>query len=108
MALKRIGDILQKEGVISESQLKEALKNKKTDEKLGETLVRLQMTTEMQILKALETSSGVQRISLANFTIDGNVLSLVEEAFCRRNNVIPLRIEGNKLILRLMILWIFL
>ncbi len=97
MALKRIGDILQKEGIISESQLKEALKNKKSDERLGETLVRLQMSTEMQILKALEASSGVQRISLANFTIDGYVLSLVEEAFCRRNNVIPLRIEGNKL-----------
>jgi len=97
MALKRIGDILLKEGIVTETQLKEALKNQKPDERLGETLVRLQIASEMQILKALEASTGVQRISLANFTIDGYVLTLVEEAFCRRNNVIPLRIEGNKL-----------
>lgn len=98
MALQRIGDILLKENVISPDELKEALSKQKPDERLGETLVRLKMSTEMQILKALEGSSGVQRISLNNFSIDGQVLTLVDEAFCRRNNVIPLRIEGNKLL----------
>ncbi len=98
MALQRIGDILIKEKVITENQLQEALKKKAHDERLGETFVRLKFTTEMQILKALETSSGVQRISLANFTIDEAALELVSEEFCRRNNAIPLRIEGKKLL----------
>ena len=97
MALKRIGDILLKENIITDAELKEALSKQKPDERLGETLVRLKMTTEMQILKALEGSSGVQRISLSTFTIDGQVLQLVDESFCRRNVVIPLRIDGNKL-----------
>jgi type IV pilus assembly protein PilB len=97
MALQRIGDILIKEHVITLEELKDALSQQKPEERLGETLVRLKLTTETQILKALEGSSGVQRISLSNFTIDGNVLSMVDEAFCRRNNIIPLRIEGNKL-----------
>jgi type IV pilus assembly protein PilB len=97
MALKRIGDILIKEQVISELELKDALSKQEPNERLGETLVRLEICTEMQILKALEDSTGVQRVSLQNFTIDEHVLSLIDEAFCRRNILIPLRLDGNKL-----------
>ncbi len=98
MAIKRIGDILLKENIITEAELKQALKEQKSEERLGETLVRLGIANEMQILKALESSTGVQRISLVNFTIDGSVLGLVDENFCRRNYIIPLRIEGNRLL----------
>ncbi|HCB66907.1 MAG TPA: type II secretion system protein GspE [Acholeplasmataceae bacterium] len=51
----------------------------------------------MQILKALEDSTGVQRVSLQNFTIDEHVLTLIDESFCRRYILIPLRLDGNKL-----------
>src|SRR3989339_813217 len=97
MALKRIGDILIKEQVITELELKDALSKQEPNERLGETLVRLEICTEMQILKALEDSTGVQRVSLQNFTIDEHVLTLIDEAFCRRNILIPLRLDGNKL-----------
>ncbi|MCD4826520.1 MAG: Flp pilus assembly complex ATPase component TadA [Acholeplasmataceae bacterium] len=97
MALKRIGDVLLQAKVITQKQLNDALKKKEENERLGETIVRLEYANEMQILKALEDSTGVQRVSLLNFTIDENVLKLVDESFCRRNTMIPLRIEGNKL-----------
>ncbi|MDY3195267.1 MAG: GspE/PulE family protein [Paracholeplasma sp.] len=98
MALKRIGDILVEANVINETQLKEALVKKEKNERLGETIVRLNYANEMQILKALENSTGVQRLSLINFTIDENLLKLIPEEFCRRNVIMPLRIEGNKLL----------
>ncbi len=98
MALKRIGDVLLQEKVVTQAQLNEALKHKEKDERLGETLVRLNIANEMQILKALENSTGVQRLSLANYTIDEHVLTLVDENFCRRNVIIPLRIEGAKIL----------
>lgn len=98
MALKRIGDVLLQEKVVTQAQLNEALKHKEKDERLGETLVRLNIANEMQILKALENSTGVQRLSLANYTIDEHVLTLVDENFCRRNVIIPLRIEGTKIL----------
>jgi type IV pilus assembly protein PilB len=98
MALKRIGDILVQEGVLTEQTLIEALKKQKKDERLGETLVRLEILSESQILKALEDTTGVQRVSLSNYTIDENALMMVDEDFCRRNSVIPLRIEGNKIL----------
>ncbi len=97
MALKRIGDVLIEADIITKKQLEDALKNQEQDERLGETIVRLQYASEMQILKALEDSTGVQRVSLMNFTIDEQVLKLVDESFCRRHVMIPLRIDDNKL-----------
>jgi type IV pilus assembly protein PilB len=97
MALKRIGDILIQEKIISKDQLKAALSKKGKDERLGEALVRMGYTSEAQILKALETSTGIRRVSLANFAIDEEVLHMVDESFCRRHTIIPLKIEGKKL-----------
>jgi len=98
MALRRIGDILLDAKIITEAQLKDALSKQEKSERLGETLARLEYATEMQILKALEDSTGVQRVALANFTIDEHVLELIDEAFCRRHTIIPLKIEGKNLL----------
>ncbi len=98
MALKRIGDILLKEKIITDTQLERALDNKKDDEKLGETLIRLKIATEMQILKALETSTGVKRVSLHNYEIQQIAINLITEDFCRRHEINPLKVEGTKLL----------
>ncbi|MDD4194641.1 MAG: ATPase, T2SS/T4P/T4SS family [Acholeplasmataceae bacterium] len=98
MALKRIGDVLVQEKVITEEQLIYALARQEQSERLGETLVRLEIVSEMQILKALENSTGVQRISLANYNIDEIVLQMVDEEFCRRHKVFPLKIEDKRLL----------
>lgn len=97
MALKRIGDILVKEKLLTQKQLIKALENKEPDEKIGETFIRLKMLNEMQILKALETSTGVKRVSLSNYNFDQTALKMVSEEFCKRNNIIPLKLEGRKL-----------
>ncbi|MFO7969079.1 MAG: ATPase, T2SS/T4P/T4SS family [Candidatus Izemoplasmatales bacterium] len=97
MALKRIGDILLEKEIITKTELNKALKAKKENERLGETLVRLGIASEMQILKALESSTGVKRVSLQNMTIDEDVLKLIDEEFCRRHTIMPFKIEGMKL-----------
>jgi type IV pilus assembly protein PilB len=97
MALKRLGDLLISAGVISDAQLHEALKKQKKSERLGETLVRLEFTTEAQVLQALEGPTGVRRISLGNYNIDEQVLQMIDEQFCRRTGIIPLRIEDTKI-----------
>ncbi|QWB99741.1 Flp pilus assembly complex ATPase component TadA [Mycoplasmatota bacterium] len=98
MALKRIGDILLEKELVSEKDIDKALKDQKEDERLGETLVRLGIVSETQILKALEETTGVKRVSLQNMNIDEDVLQLIDEDFCRRNTVIPFKIEGMKLL----------
>jgi type IV pilus assembly protein PilB len=98
MALKRIGDILLEKDIITRKELDNALEKKEESERLGETLVRLKIASEMQILKALEESTSVKRVSLQNITIDEEVLKLVDEDFCRRHSVMPFRIDGMKLL----------
>ncbi len=97
MALKRIGDILLEKKIITRPQLEEALRKKQDSERLGETFVRLKMVSEMQILKALEETTGVKRISLQNLTVDENILKLINEEFCRRHSIMPFRTEGLRL-----------
>ena len=98
MALKRIGDILVQERVITEEQLIKALARQEKGERLGETLLRLEIVSEMQILKALENSTGVQRISLQNYNVDEAALQLVSEEFCRRFTLFPLKVEDKRLL----------
>lgn len=97
MAIKRIGDILIEERVITPEQLSQALKVKAKDERLGECLIRLGYVTESQVLSVLENTTGVQRISLAKYNLDETILALIDEEFARRNKVIPLKVEGQHL-----------
>jgi len=97
MALKRIGDILIKENIITQKQLEKALAKKEPGEKIGETLIRLNIVNELQILKALEGSTGTKRVSLQNQKIDKKMLTYLTEEFCRRFIVMPYKIEGYKL-----------
>ena len=97
MAQKRIGDILVEQQVITNLQLKQAVKQKKENERLGETLVRMGMVNESQILKALEASTGIQRISLNTYKFDDHVFEYVDEEFCRANTIIPLSIDDQVL-----------
>ncbi len=95
MALQKIGEVLISEAIITKEQLDDALQQKKTDELLGEALVRLKYTTEGQILKALERITKIRRISLNKYIFDETVFSMVSEDFCRRNRIIPLKKDGD-------------
>ncbi len=98
MALKRIGDILLEKNIITKKELDTALAKKQESERLGETFVRLKLASETQILKALEESTGVKRVSLQNLTIDEEILKIIDEEFCRRHSVMPFKIDGMKLL----------
>lgn len=97
MAIKRIGDILIEERVITPEQLNQALKVKAKDERLGECLIRLGYVTESQVLSVLENTTGVQRISLAKANLDETILGLIDEEFARRHKVVPIKVEGQHL-----------
>ena len=56
----RLGDILVKEGLLTDAQLKEAIHSQKTSGKrLGETLVALKMVTEEQLAEVLGRQLGI-------------------------------------------------
>ena len=61
MAYKKLGDLLQSVGLISSSQLDEALAlQKETKERLGTLLISHGFITENQLIEALQMQLGIE------------------------------------------------
>lgn len=101
--IKRIGDILIENAMITPDQLDDALSKKLPNERVGQALVRLKYISEGQILKVLEASTGIERVTLAKVDIDETALPLIDEAFARQKKVLPLHVDMQKGVLDIVI-----
>ncbi|HUP50604.1 MAG TPA: type IV-A pilus assembly ATPase PilB [Thermoanaerobaculia bacterium] len=91
----RLGELLTKAGLISQDQLKDALKvQKETGGKLGETLIKLAFVTEEDITECLSQQFGVPSINLAHFEIDASVIKLIPADVARKYNILPVNKTG--------------
>lgn len=97
MASIRLGDLLVKAKVISESQLKAALaEQQKWGGKLGELLVRMNFLTEDMLVKALSKQMNVPSVNLE--TIQGippHVRAKVPPDVARDLVVLPLQLRDD-------------
>ncbi|HEX8154785.1 MAG TPA: type IV-A pilus assembly ATPase PilB [Thermoanaerobaculia bacterium] len=94
----RLGELLTKASLISQDQLKEALKiQKETGGKLGETLIKLGFVSEEDITECLSQQFGVPSINLAHFEIDGSVIKLIPADVARKYNILPVNKTGATL-----------
>ncbi|MCD5323737.1 MULTISPECIES: GspE/PulE family protein [Pontibacillus] len=84
--------------MITEGQIKEALETKEGGQKLGDVLLDKGYITEQQLIEVLEFQLGTPRISLYQYPIDTNLLSLVSKEFARRNILIPISKEDHELV----------
>jgi type IV pilus assembly protein PilB len=94
---KRLGDLLVEEGMISEEQLQTALKDKEPNQKLGEALIQRGYLTEQQLIEVLEAQLGIPHVNLFQYPFEANLFNLISKETARRNLIIPLKREGNKL-----------
>jgi type IV pilus assembly protein PilB len=91
----RLGELLTKAGLISQDQLKEALRiQKESGAKLGETLITLQFVSEDDITECLSQQFGVPSISLQHFEIDQSVIKLIPGEVARKYNILPVNKTG--------------
>ncbi len=91
----RLGELLTKASLITQEQLKEALKSQKdTGGKLGETLIKLGFVSEEEITECLSQQFGVPSINLAHFEIDGSVIKLIPADVARKYNILPVNKTG--------------
>lgn len=92
-AKKLLGDQLLEKGLITKEQLWDALREQsRTGDKLGEVLIKLSLVSE----QVIETLTVTPKESLTN--LDPELLKSVPEELVKRHRVIPLRKEGQKLI----------
>jgi type IV pilus assembly protein PilB len=94
----RLGQVLVDEGVLSEDQLKTALREqKRTGKMLGEMLVEQGVATPAALVRALSRKLGVKGCVLRHGLIDPALLKLVGEEESQRLKVMPMFKVGDTL-----------
>ncbi|NMH72832.1 Flp pilus assembly complex ATPase component TadA [Bacillus sp. RO2] len=94
---KRLGDLLVDAGIISEEQLHSTLKEKTKDQKLGDVLLQKGYITEQQLIEVLEFQLGIPHVSLYRYPFDEKLIHVISKEFAKRNLLIPLKKEHDKL-----------
>ncbi|WP_163971638.1 GspE/PulE family protein [Oceanobacillus halotolerans] len=95
---KRLGDLLQEAGLVTEEQIEEALQAKKNDQKLGDALLEHNFITERQLIEVLEFQLGIPHVSLYRYPIDEQVLGYVSREMAQQHYIMPLKIQDNSLL----------
>ena len=95
----RLGEYLVMIGMIDKETLNKALKAQKSSKKkLGEVLMEMGVADDVGIAKALAVRLKLPygRIDKAN--IPSNIISLIPPALAEKHAVMPLRMNGNRLL----------
>jgi len=67
MKRKRLGEILQEAGLVSEEQIQKALKIKsRTGKRIGKIFIEMEWVSELDICQTLSRQLGIPLISLKN------------------------------------------
>ena len=97
---KRLGDLLVDEGIISEGQLMDALKQQKeSGRKLGATLIASGAISERQLLTFLAQQLNVPYWDISQKRIDPNLVQKLPEVFARRHRILLLEEEAEHYVL---------
>ena len=94
----RLGEILLKEGVITQQQLMKTLEFQRVNGgKLGSCLTKLGLITEDEITGVLARQYGVPAINLRHYEIDPEVIKLIPQDIALRYQLVPLSRVGSVL-----------
>ena len=95
---KKIGECLVQAGLITEADLQTALvEHKRSGERLGSVLVRMNLATERQIAKALAYQLGFSYVNLAENPPDPSAVVLIPKDVALKRTCIAIAVEKNLL-----------
>jgi len=98
MSAKRLNylGILQKNGIVSIPQIKEAQEMaNSTGIKIQEALIRLDHATSEELARALAEEYGKEYVDLQGIRIRPAIIELISESIARSHNIIPYEEEGD-------------
>ena len=96
---KRLGDILQEQGLITDNELATALEEQlRSGDRLGQALVKLGFVTPDQVADALSEHLNIERVDFARRYIAPEVVNLVPSSLITSQHVLPLEVEDGSLV----------
>ncbi|WP_432821443.1 type IV-A pilus assembly ATPase PilB [Trichloromonas sp.] len=95
----RLGELLVRNQLVNEDQLKKALDAQKVDGgRLGASLIKLGYIKEDELAAFLSKQYGVPSINLSEFEIDSAVIRLLPAEVAQKYQIIPINRAGSTLI----------
>ena len=96
---KTFGKLLIEAGIITESQLNEAVEEQKsTGKKLGEILKGKKFITQDDIVQVLEFQLGIPHVNLERYDIQPEAVKKIPDNIARIHELIPIQIADGKLV----------
>jgi type II secretory ATPase GspE/PulE/Tfp pilus assembly ATPase PilB-like protein/DNA-binding response OmpR family regulator len=96
----RLGIMLHKKGLLSAAQLQElSVQQERRKEPLISLLLEKDWVPERQIRDLLKRDLLIEEVQLPEFSIDAALADLIPQSFCVRHLVVPLKLEGKRLML---------
>lgn len=96
---KRLGDILQEQGLLSDQELATALEDQNvTGDRLGQSLVRLGVVSDTQVADALSEHLKLERVDFARRYLSPEIVDLIPASIITSKHVLPLEIQDSFLI----------
>ena len=95
---KRLGEILVKNGLLTEEMLKHVLiDQKKTDLKFGQYVIRQGIVQEKQKIDLLSEQLNIKKYHMNDFPLDLELVRYIPIEIAQKNRVVPLKLKGNML-----------
>lgn len=95
----QLGTLLQRHGMISDSQLHAALEHQRArGGRLGEALIALGLCSELEIARILAEQVEIPFVDLRQTPPTPQALSLVPEVTARTHTAVPVRVDGRRLL----------
>jgi type IV pilus assembly protein PilB len=96
---KHLGQILVEEGLITDEQLEQALKEQeRVPKSLGRILIDLRLIREDDLVRALALQVGLEFVDLTEYPIDPAVATLIPESVAKRYRALPFAERDGKLL----------
>lgn len=97
-----LGQILKERGAAKESQIQSALgEQRRSGGLIGQCLVAMGACSESDIALALAVQAGLEAVDLTRVTAEPEALEAVDGSAAHAYGVLPLRIEGDSLVVAL-------
>jgi len=94
----RIGDLLLREGLITQEQLSKALQEQRqSGTRVGYNLVKLGFVKETDLTRMLARQHKMPAVDLSKFQVDSRIAKLIPGELALKHNVLPLKRDGRTL-----------
>lgn len=97
--MRDIADAIRYSGKVATEEINQALDLFGESEEFWRNLVSLGLISEEDVFKALAEYSHLEYVDLTGVTLDGQTVSILPAAFCRKEQVLPIGARGDHLFL---------